>query len=244
MLKWNAWWLPLWLGAALSAVYCLPKAGEVADSAVKMELPGSTGGWTFRSLSASNLEIGTLAPDTEFAKAICWQPRPGEVTRDGRLVTDRVDLSVVLSGYDLNSSIHRPERCMPAQGHAITDSRNVTLQLGNGRSFDVKRLRSVQSIKSSAGESGETIKLKCVTYYFFVGHDHVTNDHLERTLIDMKDRLMRGMDQRWAYVSASMWYGNLPWIEHEVSENEADQKLQKFLTGFAEIQIDWDRIKR
>jgi len=241
-MKCNAWWLPLWLGTALGAVYFLPKAGEVAESAVKMELPGSTGGWTFTTLPASKDELGTLPPDTQFAKAICLRPRPGEVTLDGHLVPDRVDLSVVLSGYDLNSSIHRPERCMPAQGHTITDSRNVRLQLANGRDFDAKRLRSVQTIKTSA-EGNETLQLQCVSYYFFVGHDHVTNDHLERTLVDMKDRLLRGMDQRWAYVSASMWYGKVPWLDKEISETEADQKLRKFLTGFAEDQIDWDRIK-
>ena len=244
MIKWNAWWLPLGLGIALSAVYFLPKAGDVADSAVKMELPGSTGGWTFKNISASKDELATLPPDTEFAKAVCWSPRPGEVTLDGRLLADRVELSLVLSGYDLNGSIHRPERCMPAQGHTITDSRNVMLQLGNGRSFDAKRLQSVQTLKSSADDGVQTIKLNCLTYYFFVGHDRVTNDHFERTIIDMKDRLLRGMDQRWAYVSASMWYGKLPWLDHEISENEADQKLRKFLTGFAEIQIDWDRIKQ
>ena len=119
-MKCNAWWLPFVLGSALGAVYFLPKAGDVAGSAVKMELPGSTGGWSFKTQSASRDEVGTLTPDTEFAKAICLRPRPGEVNPDGYLVPDRVDLSIVLSGYDLNNSIHRPERCMPAQGHTIT----------------------------------------------------------------------------------------------------------------------------
>jgi uncharacterized protein (UPF0335 family) len=242
-MKWNAWWLPLWLGVALSAVYFLPRVGEVADSAVKMELPGSTGGWSFQTLPANKDELGTLPPDTEFAKAICLRPRPGEVTSDGRLVPDRVDLSVVLSGYDLNSSIHRPERCMPAQGHTITDSRNVTLHLANGRGFDAKRLRSMQTIKTTAVDN-KAMQFQCVTYYFFVGHDRVTNDHLGRTLLDMKDRLVRGMDQRWAYVSASMWYGKMPWIDKDVTEAEADEKLRKFITGFAENQIDWDQIQR
>jgi len=243
MMKWNAWWLPFLLGIALSAVYFLPPTGKVAESAVRMELPGSIDNWNFAEQSASKEELGTLPPDTEFAKALCYRPR---VTDDGRQVNDLVNLSVVLSGSDLNSSIHRPERCMPAQGHTITDSRSVKLQLDNDRSFDAKRLRSVQSIKKSADKGGETINLNCVTYYFFVGHDRVTNDHFERTVIDMKDRLVRGMDQRWAYVSASMWYGkrNARWLDHDVSENEADQKLRKFLTEFAKIQIDWDQIKR
>ena len=241
-MKCNAWWLPVVLGGALGAVYFLPGAGEIAGSAVKMELPGSTGGWSFQTLSANKDELSALSSDTEFSKAICLRPRSGEINLEGYLVPDRVDLSIVLSGYDLNNSIHRPERCMPTQGHTITASGNVRLKLANGRGLDVKRLRSVQTIQTT-GEGGKSPQFNCVTYYFFVGHDRVTNDHLERTLIDMKDRLLRGMDQRWAYVSTSMWYGKMPWIEKEVTETEADEKLRQFLTGFAEDQIDWDQIK-
>ena len=58
----------------------------------------------------------------------------------------------------------------------------------------------------------------------------------------MKDRLVLGMDQRWAYVSASMWYGKVPWIENEVTIEEADEKLREFLIEFGEEQIDWDMI--
>jgi hypothetical protein len=58
----------------------------------------------------------------------------------------------------------------------------------------------------------------------------------------MQDRLVLGMDQRWAYVSASMWYGKVPWIEKEVSIEEADQKLRAFLMEFGEEQINWDMI--
>jgi hypothetical protein len=240
---WNAWLLPLLLGSALGMVYVLPKAGETAESAVKMELPGSMGGWSFEKLLASEAEIGTLSKDTEFAKAVCLRPRPGEVNSEGYLIPDRVDISVVLSGHDLNNSIHRPERCMPAQGHSIVSSQDAPFRIANGREFNAKRLRSVQVIKDQ--KTGKVLaQFNCVTYYFFVGHEIITNDHLARTFIDMKDRLVHGRDQRWAYVSASMWYGKLPWIEKEVTEAEADQKLSRFLTGFAENQIRWDGIRR
>ncbi len=53
---------------------------------------------------------------------------------------------------------------------------------------------------------------------------------------------MRGMDQRWAYVSASMWYGNLPTSAKEVTEEEADEKLSTFVSNFSEKQINWDQI--
>ncbi len=244
-MKSKVWLLPLFLGGTMSAVYFLPKVGAVAQSAVNMALPDASGAWSLEKQYATESEIKTLAPDTEFSKAICFSARPGEINRYGNPVPDVVQLSIVLSGADINNSIHRPERCMPSQGHNITSSSERTLKLSNGRQFAAKRLVSIQSVRNQANkEHEEYVKYNCLTYYFFVGHDHVTNDHLGRTFIDIKDRLVRGMDQRWAYASVSMWYGKVPYIEKEVSEAEADSKLQKFLMEFSEKQITWDQITR
>ena len=131
---------------------------------------------------------------------------------------------------------------MPAQGHHITASNEVIMKISNDRQFATKRLLSVQRIAKK--ESTDVIELNCITYYFFVGHDQVTNDHLQRTFIDMKDRLLRGMDQRWAYVSVSMWYGKVPGIQAEIPMEEADRKLKDFVSGFAEKQVNWDQIFR
>lgn len=233
--------LPLFVAGSLGSIYFLPSAGEVAQSAVNMDLPERSGGWQLQKIPASQAEIETLAKDTKFAKAVCFTARPGEFNDEGYAIPDRVDISVVLSGADINNSIHRPERCMPAQGHRILDSSDRVVVLDNGRQVTVKRLKSVQRMPTNE-ERTEFLQLNCVTYYFFVGHDRITNDHLGRTLVDMKDRVLRGMDQRWAYVSASMWYGDVPWIEAEVSEDEADEKLSDFVVRFAEDQIDWDQV--
>ncbi len=249
-MKKPVWLLPLFMAATLAAIYFLPKVGAVAESAVNMDLPYRSGIWSFNHVQASEDEIKTLAEDTKFSKAICTSPRAYDITDWGDLARDRVDMSIVLSGADINNSIHRPERCMPAQGHHITGESGQMLELSNGHKLPVKRLVSVQLVplKPREGEDPKKVvrsmKLNCVTYYFFVGHDHVSNDHLERTLVDMKDRLVHGMDQRWAYISASMWYGNnVPGIGGEVSEAEADAKLRGFLTDFAEKQINWDQIR-
>ncbi|MEO7101660.1 MAG: exosortase-associated EpsI family protein [Luteolibacter sp.] len=235
--------LPLFIGGTLSSIYFLPSVGKVAESAVKMELPTFLGGWAMETIPPTEAEIGTLSKDTKFSKAVCKKARPGEISEDGYLIPDRLDLSIVLSGADINNSIHRPERCMPAQGHNIISSSDQGLKLSNGRQFQAKRLLSIQQIPLNK-ERTQHVKFNCVTYYFFVGHDRVTNDHLARTIIDMKDRVVRGMDQRWAYVSVSMWYGKLPWIKQEVTEAEADSKLKKFLADFSEEQISWDQITR
>ena len=234
--------LPVFVVAALSSIYFLPTAGEVAQSAVRMELPEEGGGWFYKQQVASEAEKETLAKDTEFSKAICLKPRPGEFDEKGYAIPDRVDLSVVLSGSDINNSIHRPERCMPAQGHNIISSIDRRIDLDNGRTIEVKRLQSVQRIPSNE-ERTEFLELNCLTYYFFIGHDRITNDHLGRTFVDMKDRLLKGMDQRWAYVSTSMWFGKMPWMETEITEADADAKLTDFVTRFSKEQIAWDQVK-
>ncbi len=239
-MKWSAWLLPPLMAGSLAMIYFLPKAGSTAQSAVRMELPSSADGWWFEKQTPSKEEILTLGPETDFAKARCLKPRPGELSPDGRYIPDLIDMSIVLSGSDLNTSIHRPERCMPAQGHRITGTESVDFKLENGREFQAMRLRSMKPIRQ---EDGSVTDMNCLTYYFFAGHDRITSDHIERTLIDMKDRLVRGMDQRWAYVSASMMYGKIPWIEKEVTEEEADAKLRKFVGEFSESQIDWKQVQ-
>ena len=234
--------LPFLLAGLLATIHLLPEAGEMASSAVSMELPDDMGDWRMRNIPASAEELAILAEDTSFAKAICLSPRPGEIDfATGHAVPDRIDLSIVLSGHDLNNSIHRPERCMPSQGHAISNSKDFEIDLPNGRQLDVRRLLSVQSLPTNE-ERTEYVSYNCITYYFFVGHHRITQDHTKRTLWDMKDRLMLGMDQRWAYVSASMWYGKVPWIEEELTFEEADAKLREFLIRLAEEQIDWEMI--
>ena len=241
-MNWKPWILPLLVAGGLASIYLLPKAGAVAESAVDMELPGSLDGWAYQSINPSEAEVKTLGKHTGFAKAMCLKVRPGEFTDQGDLIPDRIDVSVVLSGYDMNTSIHRPERCMPAQGHSIKDSTSVSMTTDEGGEFPVRRLKSEQTLRDAEGKAVATFH--CLTYYFFVGHDRITNDHLKRTLFDIEDRVVRGRDQRWAYVSASMWFGKVPWIENEITEQEADKKLQDFVRKFAAEQIDWNQIGR
>ena len=243
-MKWRIWSLPALMGVLLSAIYFLPESKEMAPSAIRMQLPDEMAGWIFQHKAATEEEIKILAADTQFAKAVCLKARAGEYDpASGDRVPDRIDLSVVFSGHDLNNSIHRPERCMPAQGHALGLSSKAILKLPNGHQLPVRRLLSVQSMPTNE-ERTEYASFQSVTYYFFVGQQMITEDHFARTVCDMKDRLLFGMDQQWAYVSASMWYGKVPWIEKNLTIEEADQKLQQFLIGLSTEQIDWKQIEK
>lgn len=235
--------LPGCTALLLVLVYFLPQTGSMIPSAVSMELPERLGAWTLRHIPASAEEIKTLAPDTEFSKAICLQEKLDQYDPiTGHSIPDRIDLSIVLSGHDLNNSIHRPERCMPAQGHAINNTTDVLVSLANGQQLTVRRLLSVQSLPTNEAKT-EFVSRDCVTYYFFVGSKHITQDHYTRTLLDMKYRLLQGLDQRWAYVSVSTWYGDLPGLNKKIHLEEADEKLKTFLAEFGVEQIDWGKIE-
>lgn len=233
--------LPGVLAAGLGLIYLLPQSGAEAPSAISMTLPKTVDDWKLTTYPASKVEQDVLGKDTLFSKASCLRPRPGEYFSNGEDVPDRIDLSIVLSGHDLNTSIHRPERCMPAQGHEILATSTVPIHLDNGRTITVRRLKSSQTIVNREDSSEQ--HFDCITYYFFVGHQHLEYDHYGRTFADMKDRLIRGMDQRWAYVTVSTWFGKVPWIASPVPEEEADAKLAEFTARFAERQIDWKQMK-
>lgn len=234
--------LPLCLSLGMGAIYLLPNVGAVAGTAIRMDLPTDYDDWVFQHQEPSEKEIGALARDTEFSKANCFRRRPHEFLENGSPNFDRLDLSIVLSGADINNSIHRPERCMPAQGHTILSGSDIPIRLADGRSFTARRLISTQHVPTSSDRKSG-VDLSCVTYYFFVGHDRIAHGHYERTILDMKDRLVRGMDQRWAYVSVSMWFGKMPWNPTvEISEAEADAKVADFLRSWSSEQIDWNKI--
>jgi hypothetical protein len=230
--------LPAALGTVMCGVFFLPKSGDPAESAISMTLPDTLGHWRLKKAPASEAEVRILAKDTDFSKAVCLAPIPGQYADDGRQMAQRLDVSIVLSGIDINNSIHRPERCMPAQGHQIYDDLSSTVTMKDGRTFPARRLTSVQTL-TMADE--KELKLHCLTYYFFVGQHVITDDHLKRTLVDMEDRIVRGQDQRWAYVSASMWFSEKGELGLQPIET-VDKEIRQFLGNLAESNIDWEKI--
>lgn len=233
------------LGAGLSSIFILPPF-KVTESAMRMEIPSDLGGWTTERLDPTEQEIGSLAKDTRFSKARCIQVREGEYDSIGRRLADMAELSIVLSGEDLANSIHRPERCMGAQGHSIYGSEKTALDIPGSGTLPTRRLLS--KLKLPTGESKDDfIEVNYLTYYFFVGHETITESHSQRTLVDMQDRLKKGQAQKWAYVLVSMPFkagseapgsglDRLPGLEM------ADAKVRALLGDISAKNIDWQQI--
>lgn len=199
----------------LSSVFLLPKQLGFQPVGIQLELPKMVGGWYgVADLEISDKERGTLGPGTEFARKSYRNGRGYELVA-----------SIVLSGEDMNQSIHRPERCLPAQGYSVIDQRTVPIAREGLRPLRATRLHNVRSHTSGEGEKTALFNF---TYYWFVGHTGATGSHFVRTWLDVKDRLVHGYNQRWAYITVS---GALPPGAENNPEMQRiiDQWLQEFI---------------
>jgi hypothetical protein len=230
------------LTAGLSTAFLLPDFRQT-PSAVRMEIQEKLGAWTAHQVQETKAERDTLAPDTRFAKAVCLKPRDGNSSFFYTGPQDVAHVSIVLSGFDLANSIHRPERCMPAQGHEIYQSEKLVVAVKDNRQVPVRRLLSVQTTKDE--KTGVVSKYNTVTYYFFVGHERITENHTRRTLFDIKDRLMNGEAQGWAYISVTMAFGSAKaGLSGELPDFEtADLAVRNLLGELSTTNIAWEQIR-
>lgn len=203
------------IGIGLSGIYLLPKTYNIRQSAIVMSLPSSLEGWSFRPSEPSKQVLASLAEDTDHEQGIYYRTTPGRI---GKL--DLIRTFIVLSGEDMNNSIHRPERCLYAQGFEILDSRLINIDVGGGSKIPAQRLTSEHR---SSG-------IRQVSYYWFTGAEVITASHYGRTLTDIWDRLVTGTNQRWAYVTVSAFLnGEPPLTQHD--EKYTNAMLTRFISS-------------
>ncbi len=209
-------WLAILIVGGLALSQALPRSPKTRDAAIDMTLPALVGEWKGlgESHEGTSEERRVLAADTTFIKQSYALLQPGFLST-GRLVSDlhMFNASIVMSGQDLNDSIHRLERCLQGQGFKELKGSNLTVDLGLGRSIKVRRIACYsengrvittpdgkKEAKAFLHLDGSKVRTNHVLYYWFVGAHTLSNDHFERTLVDMKDRLLGGFDQHWGYV--------------------------------------------
>lgn len=175
--------------AGMSSIFLLPHQLGFQPVGINLDLPKMVGGWYGRDLEVSQQERYVLGPGTEFSR---------KAYQNG--IGYEIVASVVLSGQDMNTSIHRPERCMPAQGYTVINKRSVPVVVPERGAIHVTRL---QNVRNEPTENGPAISRYNVTYYWFVGHTDATGSHVTRTWLDVRDRLIHGYNQRWAYITVS-----------------------------------------
>jgi EpsI family protein len=188
-----------------------------------MILPGTVNEWFGESMGTSEVVINALAEDTNYAQSQYKRRTPE--TEDK---IDIVSAFVVLSGDDMNNSIHRPERCLAAQGFEILSSEEISIPINGKFNLPTKRLLS-KHLRTGG---------KQISYYWFTGAKKITASHYSRTFTDIFDRLATGTNQRWAFVNiTSPIIENKnahPFAEHSIEET--DQLISEFISNIF-IQI-------
>ncbi len=206
----------------LGAVFLLPNIPNQQPAGVELTLPDMLGEWYGKDAPVTEDERGVLGYETQFARKIYSNGRG-----------DELFVSIVLANRDMNTSIHRPERCLPAQGWTIVDSRKVEIPLPSpkGAVMTASRLHNMRPIRAN---NGQTVNVFNLNYYWFVGYNDLTASHLARNLIDIKDRLLRGYNQRWAYITvAGTITKNLQPFGR--SEGEVDESIESFIRQLAPL---------
>lgn len=199
----RVWKLSIILILGFSLVWLVPNTGEFQKSLLKSSLPETSGRWTGSELPISGEELKILAEDTTFA-------RKRYFSSIGKTRIP-ISVSVVFSGKDINNSIHRPEVCLRAQGFSIKLERYLEVEnvTPEGNSIEMKEMVSlrprtkVNYPNSYKNAQGEVIYDQQIQYYAFIGADKAVAGHYERSWEDIKNRLMKGEDQQWAYITIS-----------------------------------------
>ncbi|CAN5134597.1 hypothetical protein BH23VER1_BH23VER1_30910 [soil metagenome] len=209
------------LGGGYAAVGLIPDAPPIQEASVEMDLPEAIGSWEGKRIEPSEAELQLLSEDTEFEKRLYSRSEPTTLFEQ----LQAVNAGIVLSGQDLNNSIHRPERCLPAQGFRDLQVTTVEVPVGES-SVTVRRIHSYRDLPM---RDGGQLRLYNINYYWFVGHGHSTESHYERTFLDMSDRLVKGYNQRWAYFTISSYMTDN--IDPIVGRDEAatDKQIAKFI---------------
>jgi EpsI family protein len=168
----------------LSCAFVLPKKLGLQPVGIVPELPEFSGEWWGQPMDVTQKERETLGADTEFSRKFYNNGRGGQLSA-----------TIVLAGQDMMMAIHRPERCLNAQGWTFANPTRVAIDIPGRGLLEVTR---VQNTKYLNGPNDTRVQVQNICYYWFAGSKDVTASHMERVWFDSRDRMMSGYVQRWA----------------------------------------------
>ncbi len=212
-------------------IYTMPTHDRMLPSSISPELPldYELEGWYGRRTQESAAERNILAADTKFSKGIYVQLRETEDTP----ANPPINVSIVYSGDDMNNSIHRPEVCLPGQGHVNLQGSLATLKLADGRELEFTRLVSKVPVKGNS-----LLYTDHVHYYIFIGHTDIQPTHMGRNLRDIYDRVVHGYVQRWAYLQVGCHWGG----ESHFTQEQSEAQVRRLLSELLPRLIDWEKV--
>jgi EpsI family protein len=185
----------------------------IPEAGVLMDLPDRVMGMRGEELEVTEAELLILPDDTEFAKMNYT---------DG--TGNSINCQIVLSGGD-RRSIHRPEACLPGQGWNMLSNQPMEVELKNGATLTVQKLRLSREVEIAPGHRRT---LPMLFLYWYVGSEITTHDQIQRVLRSNIDLLLHNRVHRWAYVivSAPILQGFIP---DGLDEVQTLERLREFI---------------
>ncbi|MEI7807433.1 MAG: exosortase-associated EpsI family protein [Verrucomicrobiota bacterium] len=153
-------------------------------------LPENLPGYKSELVPQASIVTNALPPDTSFGQRI--------YTADDGFQSK---INVVLMGAD-RTSIHKPEICLVGQGWQFDGAatRPEKVRLTRPVAYELPVMRVVAHI-DTVDNDGRPVKSSCVYTYWFVDGNRFTARHNEWKWWLVKDFLLTGVLDRWAYVT-------------------------------------------
>ncbi|MBA4386545.1 MAG: EpsI family protein [Verrucomicrobia bacterium] len=208
----------LLIGAASLVLALTAHVDAPADSGIPSALPRAVAGWTGEDVFfCQNEACGRAYGQTELAGTnICrgcntplretWSVGEVHLLPPGTILLRKTysnkkgnafTVTIVGSGAE-QTSIHRPQACLPGQGYQIVKDRSVDIAVGTR---DNLSLRVLESLARRIGPNGAPAEEYAFFAYWFTSGDRRTSSNIQRMLLAAKDRVIDGRASRWAYVS-------------------------------------------
>jgi hypothetical protein len=166
------------------------KAIPIPESAtMKIDLPAQVLDFTSSNVPESDVVLGYLPKDTSFVER-CYTPLDGSFGIYG---------TIVLMGAD-RTSIHRPEYCLAGQGFSCDEKTVVEIPVGGPQPYQlpVSKWKVSRLIQQP---DGRNINVSGIYVFWFVADDQQTTGNVQFQCYLVRDLLLKGILQRWAYIS-------------------------------------------
>ena len=164
-------------------------AARIPGSALmKIDLPECVLDYTSTNAPESELELGYFPKDTSYARRLYQAP-------DGF----GVSTIIILMGAD-RTSIHRPEYCLVGQGFTCDQKEVVDIPVAGRMPYrlPVAKWKVSRRVKQPDGQS---VKISGVYVFWFVADKEQTTGIVPFQCYLVRDLLLKGILQRWAYIS-------------------------------------------
>jgi len=156
---------------------------------MKLELPAAVLDFTSTNVPEPEVVLSYLPQDTSYVERCYTTPDD----------PSPIYATIILMGTD-RTSIHRPEYCLLGQGWNIDRKTVVKVPIAGAVPYELPVMKWEISKLVETADGRKQMLYGLYVFWFVADNDQVTdNVHLQYHMV--KDLLLSGVLQRWAYIS-------------------------------------------